>query len=228
MSAIPAIITGVLGQFDAAAATGETDVLELTSEERASPHFTAYTRAGRRLRLSLPRGTELQDGDVLHRDDALTIIVRAAAEELLLLRPGADPVEWNAACYQLGNLHRPARFLPGGVLTPRDPMVEQFLARLAVRVERTTRPFTGRRFGAAGAHHHHDHDDGHGHAHGRDHAHVHTHTHTHAHSHVHSHAHDHGHAHDQRHGHGQAHGDHHDPRSQDHAHARQPHGLAHG
>ncbi|MGA0533017.1 hypothetical protein [Hansschlegelia sp. KR7-227] len=152
------------------------DALELTSEERASPHFSARTLGGRQVRVSLPRGTELQDGDVLLREGALAVVVRAAAEKLLWLTPRGNDVEWRAACYQLGNLHRPARFLAEGILTPRDPMVLQMLRGLDVAVEEVTRPFVGRRFGAAGAHHHHDTDHGH-------------------------HPHDHG---DHQHGHGEA------------------------
>lgn len=210
MSAILPIITDISGQFDNASHHGVVDMLELTSEERASAHFTATTTGGRRIRLSLPRGVELQDGDVLYQDEALAIIVRAAAEELLLLRPDDDPVEWHAACYQLGNLHRPARFIENGVLTPRDPMVMQFLAGLNVSVTPVTQPFTGRRFGAAGAHHHnvdgpaHAHDIAHAHEHDHAHSHQRKHVHDHAHGHEHGHSHPHEHHHDHHHGH--AHG----------------------
>jgi urease accessory protein len=173
------VITQLAGRIDEGVAPKTVDALELTSEERASAHFAATTESGRTVRLSLPRGTELQEGDVLLREGDHAVVVRAAAEELLWLRAGASALEWWAACYQLGNLHRPARFLRDGVLTPRDPMVHQMLAGLDVRVEAVTRPFVGRRFGAAGGRHHHDqphhgHDhDGHthGHAHGHGHPH---------------------------------------------------------
>lgn len=209
MSAILPIITDISGQFDNASHHGVVDMLELTSEERASAHFTATTTDGRRIRLSLPRGVELQDGDVLYQDEALAIIVRAVPEDLLLLRPDGHPVEWHAACYQLGNLHRPARFVENGVLTPRDPMVMQFLSGLNVSVTPVTQPFTGRRFGAAGAHHHnvdahenahahephHEHGEALSHAHSHQHKHVHDHAHDHEHGHSHPHEHDHGHSH---------------------------------
>lgn len=200
MNAILPIITEIVGQFDPAAHSGVVDMLKLTSEERACAHLTASTTGGRRVRLSLPRGIELQDGDVLYQDQALTIIVRATAEDLLLLRPGGDPVEWHAACYQLGNLHRPARFVESGVLTPRDPLVMQFLAGLNVSVTPVTQPFTGRRFGAAGAHHHpiEAHPKRHHSMHmqhdGLEDGHSHAHSHIHDHAHDHEHCHDHGHA----------------------------------
>jgi urease accessory protein len=172
-----AVITSILGRGELATAGYGIDPLVLSSEERASGHFTAETAAGRTVRVSLPRGTELQDGDVLLKEGQWAVVVRAAEEDLLLIRPKDDPLEWSAAGYQLGNLHRPARFLPDGILTPYDPMAAQMLSGLAVIVERVRRPFVGRRFGAAGAHHHHGedahgHDAGHAHgAHGHPHHH---------------------------------------------------------
>ncbi|GLK66923.1 hypothetical protein [Hansschlegelia plantiphila] len=171
MSPSPEIVTELAARLPEDAAGVEIDPLELTSEERASAHFSARTPGGRLVRVSLPRGVELQDGDVLLRDGEAAVVVRAAAEDLLWLRPRGNAVEWSAACYQLGNLHRPARFLEDGVLTPRDPLVTQMLHGLDIEVERVTRPFVGRRFGAAGAHHHHDHDHGAGHDHDHDAAH---------------------------------------------------------
>ena len=64
------------------------DEMTLTSEERASAHFSALSRDGRQVRVSLPRGSELQDGDVLVRDGDVAVVVRAAKEELLWLTPG--------------------------------------------------------------------------------------------------------------------------------------------
>lgn len=162
-------ITEICGRLgDGAERPTAVDDLDLTSEERASAHFAATTAGGRRVRISLPRGTELQDGDILDVQDGVTIVVKASEEELLYLRTGDDPIEWAAACYQLGNLHRPARFTENGLLTPVDPMAEQVLRSFHIRVDRVTRPFVGRRYGAVGSGHHHHHEaerDDHTHAH---------------------------------------------------------------
>lgn len=158
------------------------DPLVLTSEERARAHFVAETASGRQVRISMDRGTELQDGDVLYIDGNWAITVSAAEEDLLYLRPGSDAIIWWATCYQLGNLHRPARFVADGVLTPFDPMALQLLQGLGTQVERVRKPFVGRRFGAAD-HHQHSHDhkrydhpggSGHGHVHPHEHEHPHT------------------------------------------------------
>jgi len=174
------VVTRILGSCEG---LGEppsaTDPVVLSAEERVGAHFSAVTVGGRRLRVSLPRGTELMDGDILLFDGETAIVVRAAEEDLLLVVPGEDPVGWWAACYQLGNLHRPARFLAEGVLTPSDPMAEEILRGLGIAFSRVRRPFTGRRVGAVASHHGdhrhshgptHRHGDHHDHAHGHDHS----------------------------------------------------------
>jgi urease accessory protein len=60
-----AVITDIIGRGDLVIAGCGIDPLMLTSDERASGHFTAETASGRVVRVSLPRGIELQDGDVL-------------------------------------------------------------------------------------------------------------------------------------------------------------------
>lgn len=158
------------------------DPLVLTSEERARAHFVAETASGRTVRISLDRGTELQDGDVLCFDGNWAITVSAAEEDLLHLRPGDDAIIWWATCYQLGNLHRPARFVADGVLTPFDPMALQLLEGLGAHVERVRKPFVGRRFGA-GDHHQHSHDHHHkGHHHSSETGHGHVHPHENGHT----------------------------------------------
>jgi urease accessory protein len=128
------------------------------------PHFVRMTEQGRTVRLSLPRGAEVSDGDVLAIEDGTAIVVRAAEEDLLSVRPQGAPMEWAIVGYQLGNLHRPVRFLEDRLLTPADPMAEDVLKRLGVAYARVQAPFVGRRYGSMGGHHHHggpDHEHDH-------------------------------------------------------------------
>lgn len=184
------IVESVLGRIEDFDRRYGIDPLPLTSEERSSAHFVAQTAAGRTVRVSLERGTELQDGDVLAIDGDWVIVTRAAEEDLLFIKPGDDPVSWWAACYQLGNLHRPARFLPEGILTHYDAMAIKQLTDLGISVQKTRRAFIGKRVGAA-----------HGFAHGHSHSHGHTQGHSHSHAH-----HDHAHGdHDPHHHHDHPH-----------------------
>lgn len=164
------VVERIVGHIDAIAPRpAKCDRVPLTSEERASAHMVAYSEAGRAVRISLPRGTELNDGDVLAIEGDTALVVAAADEDLFFVRP-KDAYEASVAGYQLGNLHRPVRFTHEALLTPADPMVADLLDRLGIAIERRRAPFVGQRYGAYAAHHHdhdhdHDHDRGHGHQH---------------------------------------------------------------
>ncbi len=149
------VITGKLGSVaDLRGSFEREDPLLLTADERASPHLLARTADGRELRISFPRDSELNDGDVLTIEDEVGVVVRAAPEELYVVRP-ATALDWGVAGFQLGNLHRPVRFTADAMLTPKDPMVADLLHRLEIAYEERTVPFVGKRYGSFTGHHHH-------------------------------------------------------------------------
>lgn len=151
------VIIDVLGTLsDFSDRVRHQDPLVLNSEERASPHMHGHTEGGRDLRISMPRGTELNDGDVLALDGDTAVVVRAAPEALFVINPD-DAFAWGVAGYQLGNLHRPVRFTNDTMLTPADPMVADILDRLGIAFDRKTMPFVGRRYGSHTGGHRHEH-----------------------------------------------------------------------
>jgi urease accessory protein len=131
------------------------DELELTTEERERAHLCARSRGNRELIISLPRGEELHDGDVVYVEDGVAVVVAAAPEDVLEVNP-RTPREWALAAYQLGNLHRPARFLPDAILTPYDRSSAEMLRALGVATHRVKRGFVGERCRTL-THHHYDH-----------------------------------------------------------------------
>jgi urease accessory protein len=162
-----AVITRVLGTVETLKGRFfSEDSLLLTSEERASPHMVGHSQGGRSLRISLPRESELNDGDVLVLEGDVAVVVRAAPERLFVIRPHGV-MAWGVAGFQLGNLHRPVRFTDDAMLTPADPMVADMFTRLAIPYEESLMAFVGRRYGSFTGHQHrhgHDHDHGdHGH-----------------------------------------------------------------
>lgn len=151
------VITHTLGNLaDLKPGSKLVDRVRLSSEERASAHRVCVSEQGRRIPLSLPRGVELQDGDILAYDGDTVVVAVAAPEALYVIRGGSDPVAWAVIGYQLGNLHRPVRFLEDALLTPQDPMVADVLSRLGASFKCEERPFVGKRLGAVTDHHHHD------------------------------------------------------------------------
>ena len=168
------IVERIVGQLDTLRPRpAKIERVPLSSEERASAHMVAYSDAGRAVRISLPRGTELNDGDVLAVEGDTALVVAAAEEDLYFVRP-QDAYQAAVAGYQLGNLHRPVRFTRDALLTPADPMVADLLGRLGIGYEKRRAPFVGARYGAYAAHHAHSHDhDHHDHGHGHHHHHHH-------------------------------------------------------
>lgn len=178
------VVTEISGRLENLAQGAAVDPLRLNSEQRASAHLAATTEGGRRVRISLPRGEELLDGDVLTEVDGVAIVILAAEEELYRIWPGESATTWAAACWQLGNLHRPVRFTMDGLLTPRDSMVAAFLASIGQPYELVVCPFAGRRvtgdqsYRHSHSHDHHhddDHAQGNGHQHEHDQAQGHSH-----------------------------------------------------
>jgi len=148
------VVASVLGKVAELDPPIETvDPLELTAEQRERAHLRARSTGNRELIISLPRGEELHDGDVIYVEGGVAIVVVAAPEDLLEVRPRTTR-EWALAPYQLGTLHRPARFLPDAILTPYDRSSEEALRALGVPARRTTCDFVGERSGALMYHHH--------------------------------------------------------------------------
>jgi len=140
------VIATILGTLaDLQNQYSETDFVVLTAEERLSPHGVLHSVGGRTLRVSLPRGTELLDGDVLAIADGVAIAVQAAPEQVLVITPG-DALTWGIVGFQLGNLHRPVRFTQTALLTPADAMIAEMLERLAVPYEQRLTPFVGKQY----------------------------------------------------------------------------------
>lgn len=155
------VITKVLGAL-AECQFKRTDSLVLTSEERLSPHGVSYTTSGRKLRLSLPRSTELMDGDVLAIDGDVAIVVEAAPEAVFMIVP-ENPLAWGMIGFNLGNLHRPVRFTDTTILTPADPLVAEQFKRLGIAFEHQMMPFVGKRANVQGSGHAPAHTHAHSH-----------------------------------------------------------------
>jgi urease accessory protein len=150
------VVSAVLGNLAELDRRIETvDELELTAEERERAHLRVRSTGHRELIISLPRGEELHDGDIVYVEGGVAIVVVAAPEDVLEVSPRTTR-EWALIAYQLGNLHRPARFLPNAILTPYDRSSEEVLRVLGVPTRHTTRGFVGERCGAF-MHQHHRH-----------------------------------------------------------------------
>jgi urease accessory protein len=155
---VVAEVLGKLADFDPG--VEKVDELELTAEDRERAHRRVRSKGNRELIISLPRGAELHDGDVVYVDHGVAVVVVAAPEDVLEVSPRTTR-EWALAAYQLGNLHRPARFLADAILSPYDGSIQEVLCGLGLRARRVRRGLVGERYGAV-VHHHHSHPHEHG------------------------------------------------------------------
>jgi urease accessory protein len=107
----------------------------LASGDLAKHRQRATTDAGREVGISLPHGSHLHDGDVLHLDDAVAIVVVQAEEDLLRIKP-RTPEEFGYMGYQVGNLHRAAMIDAQGIAVLYDKAIEALAQRHHVPCER--------------------------------------------------------------------------------------------
>ena len=122
----------------------------LVSADLARHRQRVRTDAGREVGISLPHGSVLRDGDVLHLDRDLAIVVEQAPEDILRLLP-RSPQEFGLMGYQVGNLHRAAMVDARGIAVLYDKAIEAVAQRFHVPVERVREKFLP---GHTAGHHH--------------------------------------------------------------------------
>ena len=131
--------------------------LTLPWEQRIRSRLRVALDDGAEAGLFLPRGTVLDDGDLL--GDANGIVVRVrAAEETVSTVVSDDPLAMARACYHLGNRHTPLEIAAGRIRYQHDPVLDEMVRGLglAVRVDRAPfAPEAGAYGGSSGDGHHH-------------------------------------------------------------------------
>ncbi len=132
-------------------------VLRLTAEERTRSRSQMRTESGETLVLQLPRGTVLNDGDVLlSEDDVSRVLIVACAEPVLTARTG-DAFVLLRAAYHLGNRHVPLELGAGYLRLSPDPVLADMLRRMGMEVIEEQVPFHPEQGAYAGGHASHPH-----------------------------------------------------------------------
>ncbi len=142
---------------------------------RQKSRFDATDDGGRAIGVFLPRGSAVRGGDVLVAEDGSLIVVQAAPQPVLVVRPCPEhgaPGDLLRAAYHLGNRHVAVDLQPERLQIEPDPVLAEMLRRMHLIVTEALAPFEpeGGAYQAATAH-------GHGHGHGHDHGHDHDHPH---------------------------------------------------
>jgi urease accessory protein len=169
-----AIAVALQGSWPVAAARGTAT---LSHGDRHRRRFKLATDGGEPFLLDLARPTRIADGDGLQLDDGSYLLVRAAAEDCVLVRC-ADPASLTRIAWHLGNRHLPVQITPEGLLIRADHVIADMVRGLGAAAETLRCPFdpeAGAYAGDSADHqhgHHHD-DDAHDHHHGHGHGHHH-------------------------------------------------------
>ena len=125
--------------------------LALTAEERTRSRHRFTTVEGEIVYLHLPRGTVLQDGDLL-QDYGETILVRVSAKsEPVITVTTTNSLELLKAAYHLGNRHVPIEISTHYLRLAPDPVLQKMLEQLNFEVITEIQPF----FPEQGAYKHH-------------------------------------------------------------------------
>ena len=125
--------------------------LALMAEERTRSRHRFTTVEGEIVYLHLPRGTVLQDGDLL-QDYGETILVRVSAKsEPVITVTTTNSLELLKAAYHLGNRHVPVEISTHYLRLAPDPVLQKMLEQLNFEVISEIMPF----FPEQGAYKHH-------------------------------------------------------------------------
>ena len=160
-----AIAVATQGSWPVAKAAGTAT---LRHDDRHRRRLRLSTDQGEPFLLDLPRAARIADGDGLELDDGAYLLVRAAAEDCVLVRC-ADANTLTRVAWHLGNRHLPVQIVPDGLLIRADHVIVDMVRGLGAEAEPRRCAFDPEAGAYADGGHHHDHDHGgddRGHRHG--------------------------------------------------------------
>ncbi len=115
--------------------------LALTAEERTKSRHRFTTEDGQSVFLRLPRGTVLQDQDILQSETGSLIVRAIAKSEPVLTITAQTPLDLLRAAYHLGNRHVPLEITATYLRLSPDPVLQKMLEQMGMEVEEAVLPF---------------------------------------------------------------------------------------
>ena len=126
-------------------------LLWLTAEERIRSRHRFLTEDRTLVYLQLPRGTTLQDGDLLAPETDDLLVKVAAKPEPVLTVTSDDSLDLLRAAYHLGNRHVSLEITPNYLRLTPDSVLEGMLIQLGLKIVAEVAPFCPQ--GGAYSHH---------------------------------------------------------------------------
>ncbi|MGG6293201.1 urease accessory protein UreE [Leptolyngbya sp. AN02str] len=157
-------------------------ILALTADERTRSRHCFETSDGQAIYVQLPRGTVLQDGDVLQTEMGDRAVRIVAKPEPVMTVTADHPLNLLRAAYHLGNRHVALEVTETYLRLQPDPVLRSMLEHLTVQVIDEVQPFNPEHGAYRHAHppsspssarHSHPHPHSHAHTHSSSHSHGH-------------------------------------------------------
>ena len=115
--------------------------LSLSAEERTRSRHRFATEEGEIVCLRLPRGTVLQDSDIL-LDETKNYLAKIIAKPEEVITVYADRnIDLIKAAYHLGNRHVPLEITTNYLRLSPDPVLRKMLESLNLKIKKETVPF---------------------------------------------------------------------------------------
>ena len=103
----------------------------LNSEDLLKRIQRVKTDHGKELGIRLAHNQELEDGDVLYKDEKNMIVIYTNKDDVISIRPRSIQ-EMGDIAHQLGNRHLPAQFEGEEMIVQYDYLVEELLVSLGI------------------------------------------------------------------------------------------------
>jgi urease accessory protein len=116
-------------------------ILSLTADERTRSRHHFITDDRTSVYLQLPRGTILQDGDLLTSETGEVLVKVRAKPERVLTLTSDDSLKLLQAVYHLGNRHVSLEISPNYLRLAPDPVLEKMSIQLGLQVATEVAPF---------------------------------------------------------------------------------------
>lgn len=107
----------------------------LESDELLKRVLRVTSDHGHEYGISLPKGSEMRDGDILFNDGHNMVVIYVKEDDVIVITP-RDINEMGEVAHNLGNKHLPVQIEDGKIIIQYDYLVEKFLQDLQVNFER--------------------------------------------------------------------------------------------
>lgn len=107
----------------------------LESDELLKRVLRVTSDHGHEYGISLPKGSEMRDGDILFNDGHNMVVISVKEDDVIVITP-RDINEMGEVAHNLGNKHLPVQIEDDKIIIQYDYLVEKFLQDLQVNFER--------------------------------------------------------------------------------------------